>query len=248
MGKSGIWTREDLPDFGGERVFIINGAFFGAAVAMFAQCGFIRANTIEEADLVVFLGGADINPRLYGERALPCTGFNNDRDIVEETFYHKALKLKKPMYGICRGAQFLHAMNGGKLWQDVNNHGTPHDIIDIEEDVILRASSMHHQMLQFNDEIKERLTIMACCSNQVATKFEDANLKFDLRAKGANANHELEIEAGYYVDTRCLFVQGHPEAGPAPYRSWCMWKLNDWYNDLTPFKETVADQVLAQIG
>lgn len=244
MSKTGIWKREDLPDFAGQKVFVLNGAFFGNVVSMLARCGFQRSVTIEDADLVVFTGGEDINPKLYAQEPLRGTWFNDARDIVEEAAFHKAKKLNKPMFGICRGAQFLHAMNGGLLWQHVINHGRAHTITDIEEDIVVTASSMHHQMLQNND----RIQIIAVATEQVSTYFEDQNVMFDLNKKGCTITSEMEIEAGFYTDSKCLFVQGHPEVGPAPYTAWCMWKLHDWLSDLQPFQETMEDMIIKQIG
>src|SRR3546814_14796091 len=52
-----------------------------------------------------------------------------------------------PMLGVCRGAQFLNVMPGGKLYQDVDNHVGDHPIYDPQNKrVIPNVSSIHHQM------------------------------------------------------------------------------------------------------
>lgn len=239
------YNREDLPDFGGVKVFVLPGAFYGSVVSMLAQCGMQKATTIEESEIVVFVGGEDIDPRLYDEPALKCTWFSTERDTVEEWAYHKAKKLNKMMFGICRGAQFLHAMNGGKLWQDVKNHGSSHMIVDIEDNVELPTSSMHHQMLQYN----ENMDLIAVAAEQISHRFEDAKQVLELKL----GDTELEIEAGAYKETKCFFTQGHPEVGPNKYRSWCMWKLNDFYWDWTAINGKSEDNemekaIIEQIG
>ena len=114
------WKITQLPNFNGAKVHVLPGAFYGAIVGLMAEAGWVRSVTIDEADLVVFGGGADISPELYGQEPLPQTYFDEDRDTHEIWAYNKCVTSKIPMFGICRGAQFLHAMNGGKLWQDVS--------------------------------------------------------------------------------------------------------------------------------
>jgi putative glutamine amidotransferase len=71
---------------------------------------------VAESSLVVFTGGTDINPRLYGERPHSHTEQPDDkRDTEEKEIFEKALSMDLPMVGICRGAQFLCAMAGGRL-------------------------------------------------------------------------------------------------------------------------------------
>ena len=210
-----------MPDFHGAKAHVLPGAFYGSIVSLMAEAGFTRALTIDEADVVVFAGGSDINPALYEHDALPETYFNDDRDTHEIWAYHKALNSNTPMFGICRGAQFLHAMNGGKLWQDVQGHaGNDHYIIDIVNNTRVLSTSIHHQMLRD----KPDLVVVATAGSQISKVFRGGDLSVSVERGG----HELEIEAGYYDKTRCFFVQGHPEIGSDEYRSWTM----SWLADL----------------
>jgi hypothetical protein len=115
------WGMHRIPDFKGLRALVLPGAFYGAIVGLMAESGCTKASSLDECDLVVFAGGADVNPALYNERAMACTTFSQSRDQEEVRVYHTARRLGLPMFGICRGAQFLHVMNGGQLWQNVNN-------------------------------------------------------------------------------------------------------------------------------
>jgi hypothetical protein len=225
----------EFPDFKDRKVLILNGAWYGDTVALFAEANFKRANTFDEADLVVFLGGEDVSPSLYDQDPIAkCGSSNMERDMVEKWYFEKCVKEKKPMFGICRGAQFLHVMNGGKLWQDVNNHaGHSHDVLDIEENLYFRSNSYHHQMIQNNDS----LTVVAVTKDRIATTFEDQDLKIDLSSAGTNSNSEIEIEAGFYEETRCFFTQGHPEVGTPKYRAWTMCKLHDFLLDWEAVKD-----------
>lgn len=57
----------------------------------------------EEADLVIFTGGEDVDPSLYNEPRHPRTSSNITRDIREKDIYEYCLDKKIPMLGICRG-------------------------------------------------------------------------------------------------------------------------------------------------
>lgn len=235
------YKTKTMPRFDDMKAFVLPGAFYGNCVALMAEAGFSRANTVEDADVVVFIGGADISPSLYGQKDKHSYGVSKERDDYEQAIYHECLKHNKPMFGICRGAQFLHAMNGGQLWQDVNGHAGPdHSIIDLDLDVRLTVTSLHHQMLQSN----QKMEIVAVTENQIATVFKDGNMSMKISPQ----SEEIEIEAGAYSDTKCFFVQGHPEVGSKEYRAWTMTKLQDFMRDWRGFKPSLRDVVENMVG
>lgn len=202
-----------------------------------ANCRIV--SEVDDAELVVFAGGTDIDPSLYNaKRTTFCQLADHTRDNRERTVFNKCVENKIPMFGICRGAQLLHALNGGTLWQDVNNHaGQPHLIVDLEEECVLRASSMHHQMLRLNTKID----VIATTVNQIADRFRSDEENVFLTKEEKEARAELEIEAGAYWYTQCFFVQGHPEVGPPEYMSWSLTKLHDFINTLREMDEVDDD-------
>lgn len=233
----GKWTGTSIPDFEGAKAFVLGGAFEGSGIILMAEAGFTKATTIEEADVVVFMGGVDVDPLLYGEKALRYTQHpSQSRDKYETECFHYCVENNKVMFGICRGAQFLHVMNGGKLWQHVNNHSSgDHLIYDLTENVTIVSTSMHHQMLRLNTDID----VVATTLTQIATSFisekEEIGLEMLSKSLGpveAGPMVEMEIEAGIYWGTRCFFVQGHPEVGGAEFRSWTMTKLREFQTEL----------------
>lgn len=228
-----IYENTSIPQFKGKKVFVLSGAFYGSVVAMMAEAGFTRAVDIQEADLAVFIGGVDVNPALYDQRKLPETQTPNiDRDNYETSIYKKCLELKIPMFGICRGAQLLHVLNGGKLWQHVQGHtGEDHWIYDQDEDVFVLANSMHHQMILVED--KSDLEVLAVCKDQISRSFKNADLHIALAENNKEGSPltEIEVEAGYYHKTKSFFVQGHPEVSNPQYRSWCLQKLKDFMEE-----------------
>jgi putative glutamine amidotransferase len=88
--------------------------------------------TMDALDGIVFTGGSDIDPELYGEAAHPETfGIHRGRDDAELSLLRAALERDAPILGICRGVQILNVGLGGDLHQhlpDVVGHeGHKHD-------------------------------------------------------------------------------------------------------------------------
>ncbi len=131
----------------GLRVFVVGGGF--DYIKMFKDAGFKGARSVDDADVICFTGGEDVDPSLYGEKCLAGTNYNVRRDEYDADIYGQAVALKKPMVGICRGGQFLNVMEGGKMWQDVNNHaGRIHDVVDIKSGKVVEGmTSTHHQQM-----------------------------------------------------------------------------------------------------
>jgi putative glutamine amidotransferase len=79
---------------------------------------------------LLFSGGADIDPALYGKgaAALDATdGLDRDRDDLELAAWREAERRGLPVLGICRGHQAINVFAGGQLIQDVPEHaGTPY--------------------------------------------------------------------------------------------------------------------------
>lgn len=182
---------------------------------MFVRSRCRKAATPEEADLVVFSGGPDVDPLLYGEKAHRSTRTDVPRDKRDIELYDLCFKLGIPMLGICRGAQFLHVMNGGKLYQDVDNHYGDHDVWDIKNKQLVRGiSSVHHQLVMENPE--GGMEVIAFCSGKSKTRHRN-NLDFET---GSNR----DIEAFFYRDTCSIGIQGHPEY--RGYNAFTKWSLD----------------------
>lgn len=69
--------------------------------------------------ILVLEGGADINPKLYGEEITYTHWVSHARDEHEVFLFRLARELGIPMIGNCRGHQLMAALDGGKLYQDL---------------------------------------------------------------------------------------------------------------------------------
>ncbi len=105
-------------------------------------------------DLIIFTGGQDINPVLYGEKNT-YSYFSPVRDQIEVEIFHRGENKKK--IGFCRGHQLLNAMTGGKLIQDIEpSHDGCHSVENILSKIDVPSlvkyisemslvNSLHHQ-------------------------------------------------------------------------------------------------------
>lgn len=74
----------------------------------------------QSCDGLLFTGGHDISPTLYGVQSTElCGEILPDRDAMEAGLLKEALALDKPILGICRGMQLINAVLGGTLIQDI---------------------------------------------------------------------------------------------------------------------------------
>ena len=156
---------------------------------------------LEDADLVMFTGGEDVHPSLYHEEVGKYTYTNLQRDLEEKKSYEKARALKLPMIGICRGAQFLCVMNGGKLVQHQENPSFIHDI-ECGFYGNIKITSTHHQAMYPFNLNKYTYSIIGYTKGLSKTHLNGKNEEMDVPS---------ECEIVQFYDTNCLCIQGHPE-------------------------------------
>jgi putative glutamine amidotransferase len=74
----------------------------------------------EQLDGFLLTGGQDVSPSVYGAPVSPnCGETSPKRDEMELLLLEEVLRRGKPVFGICRGIQFLNAALGGTLYQDL---------------------------------------------------------------------------------------------------------------------------------
>jgi putative glutamine amidotransferase len=76
--------------------------------------------TIDAVDGLIFSGGSDLDPTLYGQEPHPETaGVVRERDSAELALLEAALERDLPVLAICRGSQILNVALGGDLVQHI---------------------------------------------------------------------------------------------------------------------------------
>ena len=157
-------------------------------------------------DGLLLPGGADVNPKLYGqEPSEKCGSPNQLRDAAEMKMLEAFLPTGKPIFGICRGSQLLNVFMGGTLKQDIKdiqkckhmhfpskNKGTHMVNVAVNTQLssilgqpkTLRVNSLHHQAAE---RVGSGLTVCAVSEDGFVEAVELTNHRF------------------------CLGVQWHPE-------------------------------------
>lgn len=157
---------------------------------------------LQRLDGVLFSGGNDISPKLYGEEPehIEERGTDEPRDTFESELMRQALARHTPILAICRGMQLLNVVRGGTLYQDISTQiptANKHEGRLITEDFqhlahqlviepesklaeILGATTMganthHHQAIK---AVGDNLTISAHAEDGIVEGVEDTNEKF----------------------------------------------------------------------
>ncbi len=169
---------------------------------------------MDEDGCLLLHGGEDISPSIYGQRPNSKTWAPfkpSKRDRTEMAFVERAVALGIPIIGICRGAQLLCALSGGKLVQHVDGHTWgKHDLVD-ETGFITLTNSVHHQMM---DPRGTNHKIIAW-SPKLSDKYLGENEE--------ELDIPIEPELVYFPDIKAIGIQGHPEylTPEVPFVQYC---------------------------
>jgi gamma-glutamyl-gamma-aminobutyrate hydrolase PuuD len=163
-----------------------------------------------EADLLVITGGVDIHPAIYGcKMGSHCQKPDEERDMKEIRAYFDAIYLGQLVVGICRGAQLICALNGGKLIQHQENPKSVHEVYTFfhgggikDTTVKMMVNSAHHQAQYPWGIPKENYQILS---------YSCGLSKFHLDETDTNIEVKVEVEDVWYPKSKALAIQCHPE-------------------------------------
>jgi len=102
----------------------VNWVHRGDSTAEIVDMKGMRADSalklLATCDAIVFTGGEDVVPGYYGKASdsARCES-NPGRDSLEMALIKEAVKLKMPVFGVCRGQQILNVALGGTLIIDI---------------------------------------------------------------------------------------------------------------------------------
>lgn len=170
----------------------------------------IKNMGIQGCDAVVFWGGQDINPAIYGQKPHPTNQADlqissRDQFEMQAMAYCKANNI--PMIGVCRGAQLMCAVAGGTLVQHCTGHQTDHPItIEVMPNVLktIRATSAHHQMMNPRGSDHK---VIAWSTNRRSNYYQGQGVLDEID----EMLEEPEPEIVYFPELNGLAIQGHPE-------------------------------------
>lgn len=162
-------------------------------------------DNLEDANIIMFTGGADVDPSLYGKRKHPETYSDLARDLKEKEIFDK-IRPDQLAVGCCKGAQFLTVMNGGILIQDCYGHAISYTHTISNGKIFVDISSTHHQMMYPFDLDRNNYRILYWAEPQLSRYYGGDGIYPD--------DVLVEPEIVYYYTPnkpKCLAIQGHPE-------------------------------------
>lgn len=187
-----------------DKILVLNGPSYRSVVDGLGEVVLKASEFLsnpEEFKLILFTGGEDVTPMLYGDTSPKgVCHYSIERDKFEIGIYEVAVKLGIKMTGICRGIQFLNVMAGGRMMHDVTNHGgTNHPVATLNGYTFI-ANSYHHQMILPPSDAK----IIGWTKHSISKSYiGNVDLKVDYHGK--------ENEVAIYPRTKSFGVQYHPE-------------------------------------
>lgn len=209
-----------------KKILVLNGNSYFNAIRNLGVPSFDFIDFVEnphEYGLVLFTGGEDVDPSMYGETSPKrLCGSNLHRDLHEKEIYEIALNNGIKMTGICRGSQFINVMNGGRMIHHLNGHaGADHLMETLKDDELIPVNSAHHQM---SIPSKDGIVVGWASEKRSNIYYGDKDLPVEWSGP--------ETEALLYPKTQCFAVQYHPEwlSDDHPGYRWYWEAVRDFLN------------------
>lgn len=176
----------------------------------------------QKAAAIVFTGGLDFDPTLYGQSPLPETEVpDRERDDVELELMQWALDNEMPLIGICRGAQGLaiavqrlYNITGDSILIQHLPHITPHvhtvksydDLTAHKHPIEIVPNTLAHEIYP-SEEI-----LMASGHHQAGSQTAIEKISVLVISGYSSLDRVVEmIELKRSQHPFCLGIQGHPE-------------------------------------
>jgi len=160
---------------------------------------------------IFLIGGGDINPFFYGEVVHPKTSnIDNSRDNMEIVLLSQAFRDKKPVLGICRGAQVIAVAAGGKLIQHLEEISGERHIAQSYEEALKNSN----EALIVNGTLAHKIlnthAVAVSCAHHQAIETPGKDMLISARTRKGVAEI-IECTIPKYF---CVGIQSHPELLP----------------------------------
>lgn len=162
-----------------------------------------RSRISERFDVLVGLGGDDVDPSLYGQEKTHAIKVNPTRDSSELKLVKVFKNSERGVYfGVCRGHQMGAVADGHELYQDIQKDGVA--------DGLIHKSGWHH----INVEQSLFLRFIKFMKNPVVNSIHHQSVKVIPEADSVPvATLDGVVEALEGKNKMSFSVQFHPELG-----------------------------------
>jgi putative glutamine amidotransferase len=176
------------------------------------DCKEISEDYLESVSGLILLGGADIDPELYGEANYSCHSVLPFRDQMEMSLIQTAIAKNIPILGVCRGFQMLNVFFGGSLHQQLGTKFQKHDFDHGGDNRIAPSfvkKTLHHKILLEPDGL---LFDWFRQDSQMVNSFHHQGVKnLGKNLKVEATSSDGLVEAFSHKTHQILAVQWHPE-------------------------------------
>jgi putative glutamine amidotransferase len=166
---------------------------------------------VAQIDGLLISGGDDVDYRLYGGEAHPTIeGLCEERDQLEIELLKKALQMKKPVLGICRGIQLINVALGGSLYTHLPAQFKS-DLVHNTSEEYGRASLVHKVELEVDSRLGKIIGISSFSVNSFHHQ-AIRTLASDLKVTARSTDGLIEaVEMTDGDSFGVIGVQWHPE-------------------------------------
>jgi len=180
----------------------------GAVPVVLTQVGNEDVNAqLDLVDGILIVGGADVDPKFYGEAKHEKIGYTNELDDIYHISMIKEVERRDlPFIGICRGYQVFNVAMGGSLYQDVP---TMLNMDNVHEQKEAKSIPTHYvntvKGTKLQDLIGEKAFVNSF--HHQAVKTIGSNLQVAAFSEGDDIIEAIEHKKAEFM----VGVQWHPE-------------------------------------
>lgn len=192
------------------KIYVVGGAIsYARPLTRAAGLPFetLLVDSAEDADILWFTGGEDVDPAIYNAPVHPRTSYSVRRSYQEDQLIR--LFPDKFKVGTCRGHQQFHASSGGILIQHTDRHAGPdHDVMDVRTGKVVGwVTSAHHQAVLATEGVD--MEVLLVTPERISTTQQIGS--DDNQSGYKEVPITQEIEAAWWPKINALGIQGHPE-------------------------------------
>ena len=165
-------------------------------------------DVIKSVDGVIFAGGEDFDPSIYGSNAYELVeNYSTDQDRSDLELLSLAIEENKPVLGICRGMQLINIYYGGSLYEDLPSQFGGNISHRGEE----KTFTYHN--VSFNENSRFYYKLDGVVVREVNSYHHEGirDLAYGLLPTAFSDDGLVEAIENPYYDSFMIGVQWHPE-------------------------------------
>lgn len=168
----------------------------------------VSRDVIRSVDGVIFAGGEDFDPSIYGSNAYELVeNYSTEQDMSDLELLSLAIEENKPVLGICRGMQLINIYYGGSLYEDLPSQFAGNISHRGEENTFI------YHNVSFNENSRFYYKLDGVVVREVNSYHHEGirDLAYGLLPTAFSDDGLVEAIENPYYDSFMIGVQWHPE-------------------------------------